>query len=116
MLNDARMRSLIDFPDATEAFPGTQIKGGVSYFLWDRNWDDGCEVTTIEKGKPTSPPIRRHLNTYDVLVRRNEALPILKKFLTSVTKRNTEVLSPVSHQYSLSVFEQTFEAHLHRKV
>ena len=81
MLNDTRMRSLIDFPDAAEAFPGTQIKGGVSYFLWDRNWDDGCEVTTIEKGKPTSPPIRRHLNTYDVLVRRNEALPILEKVL-----------------------------------
>jgi site-specific DNA-methyltransferase (adenine-specific) len=81
MLNDTRLRSLIDFPDATEAFPGTQIKGGVSYFLWDRNWSDGCEVTTIEKGKPTSPPVRRHLKTYDVLVRRNEALPILEKVL-----------------------------------
>lgn len=28
MLADTRMRRLVDFPDAAEAFPGTQIKGG----------------------------------------------------------------------------------------
>ncbi len=28
MLADKRMRALVDFPDAGEAFPGTQIKGG----------------------------------------------------------------------------------------
>ncbi len=81
MLADKRMRALVDFPDASEAFPGTQIKGGVSYFLWDNSWNDACEVTTIEGGKPTAPPARRHLGAYDVLVRRNEAVPILEKVL-----------------------------------
>lgn len=61
MLTDKRIRVLVDFPDASEAFPGTQIKGGISYFLWDRSWNDACEVTTIEGGKPTSPPSRRLL-------------------------------------------------------
>ena len=75
------MRALVDFPDASEAFPGTQIKGGVSYFLWDNSWNDACEVTTIEGGKPTAPPARRYLGAYDVLVRRNEAVPILEKVL-----------------------------------
>jgi len=81
MLADKRMRALVDFPDASEAFPGTQIKGGVSYFLWDISWSDGCEVTTIHGGKPSAPPMRRYLGAYDVLVRRNEAVPILEKVL-----------------------------------
>ncbi|MCG3135437.1 MAG: hypothetical protein HMLKMBBP_03088 [Planctomycetes bacterium] len=81
MLADKRMRALVDFPDAAEAFPGTQIKGGVSYFLWDNAWDDACEVTTIEGGQPSSPAMRRFLGAYDVVVRRNEAVPILEKVL-----------------------------------
>jgi len=81
MLADKRLRALVDFPDPTEAFPGTQIKGGVSYFLWDSKWNDGCEVTTIHRGEPTSPPMMRFLGDYDVLVRRNEAVPILEKVL-----------------------------------
>ena len=81
MLADKHIRALVDFPDAAEAFPGTQIKGGVSYFLWDNSWSDACEVTTIQGGQPTSPPTRRYLGAYDVLVRRNEAVPILEKVL-----------------------------------
>lgn len=81
MLADKRMRALVDFPDAVDAFPGIQIKGGVSYFLWDSSWNDACEVTTIHGGKPTSPPMKRYLGAYDVVVRRNEAVPILEKVL-----------------------------------
>lgn len=81
MLADKRMRALVDFPDAAEAFPGTQIKGGVSYFLWDSSWNSACDVTTIHGGKPTSPPMKRYLGAYDVVVRRNEAVPILEKVL-----------------------------------
>jgi site-specific DNA-methyltransferase (adenine-specific) len=86
MLADKRMRALVDFPDASEAFPGTQINGGVSYFLWDRSWNGPCEVTTIHGGKPTSPPMKRQLGAYDVLVRRNEAVPILDKVLKANAK------------------------------
>ncbi len=86
MLADRRMRTLVDFPDASEAFPGTQIKGGVSYFVWDKSWNDGCEVTTIEHGEPTSAPLKRFLGAHDVLVRRNEAVPILAKVLEKNSK------------------------------
>ncbi len=81
MLTDKRLRALVDFPDPAEAFPGTQIKGGVSYFLWDNSWNDACEVTTIQGGAPASSPMKRLLGDYDVLVRRNEAVPILEKML-----------------------------------
>jgi site-specific DNA-methyltransferase (adenine-specific) len=39
MLADKRYaNALVDFPTLYEAFPGTQIKGGMSYFLWDKSW------------------------------------------------------------------------------
>jgi site-specific DNA-methyltransferase (adenine-specific) len=87
MLTDRRLRKLVDFPDASEAFPGTQIKGGVSYFLWDSSWAGLCEVTTIEKGRQTSPSLQRNLADYDIFVRRNEAIPILNKVL-EFSKKN----------------------------
>jgi len=86
MLADKRVRRLVDFPDASEAFPGTQVKGGVSYFLWDNSWNGPCEVTTIYGGEPTSKSVPRHLDAYDVLVRRNEAVPILEKVLATNAK------------------------------
>ena len=86
MLADKRVRKLIDFPDASEAFPGTQIKGGVSYFLWDSSWSGPCEVTTMSGGEASSPPVVRHLDAYDILVRRNEAVPILQKVLAANIK------------------------------
>jgi len=81
MLADKRMRALVDFPDAAEAFPGIQIKGGVSYFLWDTLWNDACEVATIYGGEHISSPMKRFLGAYDIVVRRNEAVPILEKVL-----------------------------------
>ena len=79
MLSDKRLRAIVDYPKLYEAFPGVKIRGGVSYFLWDREHDGPCEVQTVWDGEPTGPPIIRHLDDYDILVRRNEAIPILEK-------------------------------------
>ncbi len=81
MLADKRMQKLVDYPDASEAFPGTQIKGGVSFFLWNNEWNGPCEVTTFHGGTATARPTSRHLDAYDILVRRNEAVPILQKVI-----------------------------------
>ena len=79
MLADKRIRALVDYPKLYEGFPGVKIRGGVSYFLWDREYDGPCSVQTILDGKPLGEPIERHLDTYGVLVRRNEAVAILDK-------------------------------------
>lgn len=82
MLSDQRMRRIVDYPKLYEAFPGVKIRGGISYFLWDREHSGACEVQTIWDGEPTGPGVARHLDAYDILVRRNEAVPILDKVLT----------------------------------
>lgn len=79
MLADKRLRNIVDFPKLYEGFPGVKIRGGISYFLWDRDYSGPCEVQTIWDGKETGPAVARYLDTYDILVRRNEAVPILDK-------------------------------------
>jgi site-specific DNA-methyltransferase (adenine-specific) len=79
MLADKRMCNIVDFPKLYEAFPGVKIRGGVSYFLWDREHTGPCTIQTMWDGQPTGPAVSRQLDSYDVLVRRNEAVPILDK-------------------------------------
>lgn len=79
MLSDKRLRSIVDYPKLYEGFPGVKIRGGISYFLWDREHNAPCEVQTIWDGQPTGPAVARYLDAYDILVRRNEAVPILEK-------------------------------------
>lgn len=58
MIEDRRVRVLHDFLNANECFGnGVEIKGGVCYFLWDRDNSGKCTVFThdnggIEKQKP----------------------------------------------------------------
>ena len=82
MLADRRLRAVVDYPKLYEGFPGVKIRGGISYFLWDREHDGPCTMQTIWDGEPTGPAEARFLDEFDVLVRRNEAVPILKKVMS----------------------------------
>lgn len=80
MLADRRIRIIEDFPDSNDVFPGTQIKGGVCYFLWDRDNAGTVRVITHDKGVAGIPVERPLLEPgADVFIRYNEALPILRK-------------------------------------
>jgi hypothetical protein len=79
MLSDKRVRRIVDYPKLYEGFPGVKIRGGISYFLWDREHNGPCTFETIWDGQPTGPAVARYLDAYDILVRRNEAVPVLEK-------------------------------------
>ncbi len=79
MLHDHRISHLIDYPKLYDGFPGVKIRGGVCYFLWERDYDGPCSIQTMWDGQPLGKPIKRRLDAYDVLVRRNEAVSILDK-------------------------------------
>ncbi len=79
LLADRRIRNLVDFPKLYDGFPGVKIRGGVSYFLWDREYSGPCTIQTMWDGNPLGEPAARYLDAYDVLVRRNEAVSILDK-------------------------------------
>lgn len=82
MLKDKRFRKLIDFPQLYDVFPGVKIRGGLSYWLWDRNHAGDCEITTTIGEEIVGMPTVRALDAYDVFVRRNEAVRILDKVAT----------------------------------
>jgi hypothetical protein len=80
MLADNRVRSIDDYLSASDVFPGVGLKGGVCYFLWDRDNPGPCQVTTHYKDWPVSTASRPLLEKgVDVFIRFNEGLSILKK-------------------------------------
>ena len=81
MLNSGHLRSLTDFPDSGDAFPGVQIKGGVCYFLWDGAHAGVCDVTRVAGGEEHLQR-NRELGEFDVFVRDERALGILSKVLS----------------------------------
>lgn len=80
MLSDDRLRSIDDYLSAADVFPGVGLKGGVCYFLWDRDNPGQCRVTTHFKDWPDSTASRQLLEEgADVFIRFNEGVAILKK-------------------------------------
>jgi site-specific DNA-methyltransferase (adenine-specific) len=92
MLNDGHLRSLADFPDSGDAFPGVQIKGGVCYFVWDSAYSGTCTVTRVAGGKEHLQE-GRQLGEFDVFVRDERAVGILRKVLA---KKEPSVVDLVS--------------------
>lgn len=79
MLNDDRIRKLVDFEDATEVFPGVDIAGGICYFLWDRDSPGLCEVINVHGGTEVSSV--RPLNEFKLFIRHDQAVPIIRKVI-----------------------------------
>lgn len=80
MLGDRSLSSLVDYPNSAQVFPGVDLKSGVSYFLWDREHKGDCKVTLIRNQDVTGPTSRR-LDEFDVFIRDERAVKILKKVL-----------------------------------
>ena len=81
MLNDRRIKELHDFLDASECFGGgVEIKGGVCYFLWDKDYSGDCKVVTHENNQiiseKTRPLLEKDLTSF---IRYNEGIPIIRK-------------------------------------
>ncbi|MBI2907417.1 MAG: Eco57I restriction-modification methylase domain-containing protein [Chloroflexi bacterium] len=92
MLADRRIRKLVDYERMDAVFPGVDFEGGVCFFLWDRDNEGDCEVTTIS-GDEVVRPVARNLNEYDVFVRDIRALKILRKVLKVSEPSITGILS-----------------------
>jgi len=79
MLHDNRLQILHDFPNASDCFPGVEIKGGVCYFLWNRNYEGNCSIITHINNKTNQalrPLLEKGMQTF---IRNNEMVKILHK-------------------------------------
>ena len=80
MLNDRHLRIIHDFPETSDCFPGINIRGGVCYFLWDRNQKGDCLIYN-HKGNIVISFLERPLleGNSTTFIRYNEAISILNK-------------------------------------
>ncbi|MFY9330036.1 MAG: Eco57I restriction-modification methylase domain-containing protein [Georgfuchsia sp.] len=100
MLADNRVRSIDDYLSAGDVFPGVGLKGGVCYFLWERDNPGLCRVTTRFKDWPVSTATRRLLEQgADVFIRFNEGLSILKKVVSVETGQSETIQLPESKRF-----------------
>lgn len=94
MLNDRRLHSLVDNPRLFDCFPGVEIKGGVSYFLWDRDHAGDCSFSTRIDGSIITTTSRDLREGDGVLIRDNQAADIVHKVRHSSQESVTEWVQP----------------------
>ena len=80
MLNDKRIKRIVDFENAGDCFPGVDIAGGVCYFLWDREYNGECDIVNIVNNNHTHSV--RSLNEFSTFIRNSQAVPIIRKVLS----------------------------------
>ena len=78
MLNCKNISKIVDYPNSADCFPGVTIAGRVCYFLWEKEYNGTCEIVNMKDNTILSSDIRS-LNEYDVFVRDNIAIKIIRK-------------------------------------
>lgn len=90
MINSTQLKEIHDFQNAEQCFPGVDISGGICYFLWDKQYNGPCKFYNME-----NPEIytSRILTKYPIVIRSNQALPILEKIASYNEKTLDNVVS-----------------------
>ncbi len=93
MLNDKRLRKLVDYFDSEDCFPGIDLSGGVCYFLWNRDKSGECEITSILN--KTTTTINRPLleDNADSFIRFNEGISIFRKIHNTAFRSFESIVS-----------------------
>jgi hypothetical protein len=100
MLADDRIRSIDDYLSASDVFPGVGLKGGICFFLWERDNRGPCLVTTHFNGEHPSTVSRKLLEDgADIFVRFNEGLVILKKVIAVETGQSDSLALPENKRF-----------------
>ena len=98
MLSDKRIEKIIDYPNPKDCFPTANISGGVCCFLWNRQYSNKCHFTNIVNHEIFAE--ERELNEFEVFVRYNKALSIIRK-IVDVTSNYISNIVAARNLYNL---------------
>lgn len=94
MLHDDKLSDLFDYWNASDLFPGVEIKGGVCYFLWDQSHKGKCNITSHESKSNTTMSIRPLLETgMTTFIRNNRIISILRKVQAKSEQSFSKIVS-----------------------
>ncbi|MEA3460971.1 MAG: Eco57I restriction-modification methylase domain-containing protein [Bacteroidota bacterium] len=103
MLNDCHISQLHDFLKPEIIFPDINLRGGICYFVRDKNYDNTKDLTSVHtyQDNITSKSYKRSLRTEgsDIFIRHSLAVEIIKKI-----KLNSEFQSFENHISALRPF------------
>lgn len=95
MLNNRQIRRLVDFEDAKVCFQGVDIKGGVCFFLWDKDTYGPCLITSHKSdGKITESTRNLLENGMNTFIRDNEMISIINKVKSCKEAAFDSIVSP----------------------
>lgn len=93
MLNDVHLKELHDWLTPEDIFPNTNIRGGVCYFLWDKQYDNSqnnTRVVTYENNMAIDDVVRPiKIEGIDIFIRDGKSVSILGKVFTD---ENTDIM------------------------
>ena len=95
MIEDKRIRVLHDFLNTSDCFgTGVEIKGGICYFLWERDNEGMCRIFT-HNGDSVKEQPARYLKEKDsdVFIRYSEGVSVYHKILTFKEKTMDTLVS-----------------------
>lgn len=114
MLNDTRIRKLVDFVDSRDVFPTVDIAGGICYFLWDLNYNGKCLVVSISNGRKSQE--KRYLNAYDTFIRDSKIIDIIRKAMPQTSSPSLAQKVYASKPFGLRSFDKGFPAEPGRNI
>lgn len=98
MLNDTHLSVLHDCLTPESIFPNTNIRGGVCYFLWDKNYDNSSDlirVITHANNHIISDSMRPlKIDGLDIFIRNVESINIIHKVFED--PRTTSLMEHIS--------------------
>ncbi len=103
MISDRRLRTLVNNPKIYDVFPQVKIRGGVSYFLWDREYNGDVDFQTRVRGELKSSVTRDLREGDGVVVRDNRALSIIRRVVSAAEPKKVEDVSSVTKPFGLTM-------------
>ena len=94
MLADRQIRTIVDYENSNDAFPGVDVAGGICYFLWENKSNGLCKFVSMGNGKGISS--NRLLDQYPVLIRQSQAISIIEKVLSFSENNGRKLCDVVS--------------------
>lgn len=81
MLTNRSISKLFAFTNSRDIFPSVEIKGGLCYYLYDKEYSSDCEYTIAQDGQRRT--YARNLGDFDVLIREPVLANIVKKVMVT---------------------------------
>lgn len=85
MLNDPHLKSIYNYVTPKDVFPSANLRGGVSFFLWDKSYNnvtDNIKINTIKNNKTIETGKRPiTLDNLNILISSNTSFSIIRRLI-----------------------------------